>query len=62
MSAMTSLNGVIVKDLAPCSLIFIRLSNGMATFVSDVIANKMFIRAAGEGGAVRNWSIIGVQV
>ncbi|MGU0043975.1 hypothetical protein ACVXHA_22035 [Escherichia coli] len=32
----------------------------MATFVSDVIANKMFIRAAGEGGAVRklvnNWS------
>ncbi|AGW11680.1 hypothetical protein MP31_17545 [Escherichia coli N36254PS] len=34
----------------------------MATFVSDVIANKMFIRAAGEGGAVRNWSIIGVQV
>ena len=31
----------------------------MATFVSDVIANKMFIRAAGEGGGeelVNNWT------
>ncbi len=49
VSVMTSPNGVIVQDLAPPGMIFIRLSKGMTTSVSNMIADKMCIRATGEG-------------